>query len=150
MGSRREIPRGHLLSFDFGTKRIGVAVGQARTGTASTLGTAANGDRPDWAAIGRWVDEWHPERFVVGLPLSQDGGETSMSREARQFGERLSKRFGVGVEYFDERLTSDDASRRFAELRARGGARRKDAGRLDAVAARLILENWLQSLPTDD
>lgn len=148
--SRQEIPLGHLLGFDFGKKRIGVAVGQARTGTASALGTAANGGRPDWAAIERWIDEWRPQLLVVGLPLSGDGNETPMSAQARRFGEQLSKRFGVEVDYFDERLTSDDASRRFAEMRAAGGARRKDASRLDAMAAKLILENWLQSLPTHD
>ncbi len=148
--SRQEIPLGHLLGFDFGKKRIGVAVGQARTGTASALGTANNGDRPDWAVIDRWIGEWHPELLVIGLPLSADGEETPMSAQARRFGEQLSKRSGVAVDYFDERLTSDDASRRFAEMRAAGGARRKDAARLDAMAAKLILENWLQSLPTHD
>lgn len=142
---RREVPRGHILGFDFGKRRIGVAVGQAHTGTASALGTAANGDRPDWAAIGRFVDEWRPAQFVVGLPLAEDGSETPMSGLARAFGENLSSRFGVDVEYYDERLTSKDAARRFAELRAAGGARRKDADKLDAVAATLILENWLQS-----
>lgn len=147
---RQEIPLGHLLGFDFGKKRIGIAVGQARTGTASGLGTAANGKQPDWAAIGRFVDEWRPALFVVGLPLSEDGGETAMSAQARQFGAQLSQRFGIEVDFYDERLTSVDAQRRFAELRAAGAVRRKDAARLDATAAGLILENWLQSLPTHE
>ena len=148
--SRRDVPRGHVLGFDFGKRRIGIAVGQAHTGTASALGTAANGKQPDWAAIGRFVNEWRPTRFVVGLPLAEDGNETPMSGLARAFGETLGARFKVEVDYFDERLTSKDAASRFAELRAAGGARRKDADKLDAVAATLILENWLQSLPAND
>jgi putative Holliday junction resolvase len=150
MTSSREIPRGHLLSFDFGKRRIGVAVGQAHTGTASALDTVANSQQPDWSAIGRLVDEWKPTLFVVGLPLSKDGGETPMSTESRNFGKKLGSRFGVEVAYFDERLTSRDAERQFAGMRAEGKARRKDARRLDALAAKIILENWLQSLPTDN
>lgn len=146
MPDRRERPRGHLLGFDFGKRRIGVAVGQAQTGTATALGTVANGASPDWPEITRLVEEWRPSRFIVGLPLSEDGGDTPMSGLARKFGSRLADRFGIAVEYVDERLTSKDAAGRFAELRAAGGARRKDAARIDAAAAKVILENWLQSL----
>lgn len=146
----REIPRGHLLSFDFGQRRIGVAVGQAHTGTATALGTVSNGRDPDWAAIKTYVDEWRPTLFVVGVPLAPDGGETPMSGLARSFGKRLEKRFGIETLYHDERLTSRDAAGRFAELRAAGGARQKDAVRLDAYAAKLILENWLQSASANE
>lgn len=147
MPDRRELLRGHVLGFDFGKRRIGVAVGQARTGTASALDTIQNGERPDWAAITRLVEEWRPALFVVGLPLSEDGEDTPMAQQARSFGGQLSKRFDVEVDYFDERLTSKDAAGRFAELRAAGGARRKHAARIDAAAAKIILENWLQSRP---
>lgn len=150
MASSREPPRGHILSFDFGTRRIGIAAGQSRTGTATALGTVSNGDTPDWAAISRFVDEWRPALFVVGLPLAEDGDETPMSAQARTFGERLAGRYGIEVRYHDERLTSKDAARQFAELRAAGRARRKDAARLDALAAKIILENWLQSPPAHD
>ena len=145
MRARREIPRGHLLSFDFGRRRIGVAVGQAQTGTATALETIANGARPDWAAIARLVEEWRPALFLVGLPLSEEGEETPMSAESRAFGAQLSERFDLPVQYFDERLTSQDAERRFAGMRAHGRARRKDASRLDALAAKIILENWLEA-----
>jgi putative Holliday junction resolvase len=150
MGSRRELPRGHLLSFDFGKRRIGVAVGQAHTATATALGTVANGSHPDWDAIARYVDEWKPALFVVGLPISEAGEETPMSALARSFGAQLTRRFGIEAQYVDERLTSIEAGLQFADLRAGGGARRKDASRLDAVAAKLILENWLQSLLAND
>lgn len=141
----REILRGHLLGFDFGKRRIGVAAGQQLTGTATALKTVANGDRPDWATIDQLVEEWRPALFVVGLPLSEEGDETPMSREARAFGKQLTQRYEIDVRYHDERLTSKEAASRFAELRSAGHARRKDASRLDAAAAKLILENWLQS-----
>jgi len=69
-----------------------------------------------------------------------------MSRAARAFGRQLKKRYSLDTRFFDERLSSREAGQRFAELRASGGLKRKDASRLDAVAARVILENWLESL----
>lgn len=139
--------RGNILGFDFGQRRIGVAVGQFATRTASAVGTIAHGETPDWQALDRAVREWRPAAFVVGLPLDRSGGETDTSRAARGFGAALEARYRVRCEYFDERLTSHAAGVRFAELRASGGARRKHAGRLDAMAAQIILENWLQSVP---
>ncbi|HKJ17706.1 MAG TPA: Holliday junction resolvase RuvX [Xanthomonadales bacterium] len=138
-------PHGSILCFDYGKRRIGVAVGQTITGTATSLAVVSNGDKPDWSEISRHVTEWKPSGFVVGLPLSVDGEETRMSARARAFGNKLSGRYGISVCYQDERLTSVDAQREFAVLRAAGGAKRKDAGRLDAVAAKIILENWLQN-----
>ena len=143
MPDNHERPRGYILGFDFGKRRIGVAVGQALTGTATPLEIVAHGDQPDWAAITRLVGEWKPVGFVIGLPLSLEGEETPTSDLARNFGRQLSERFGIESHYQDERLTSVDAGRQFAEARAAGGARRKDSARLDAVAAKIILENWL-------
>lgn len=145
--TEREPPRGYILGFDFGMRRIGVAVGQAQTGTATALEIVPHREQPDWEAIERLVNEWKPSNAVVGLPLSEDGEETTMSAAARSFGNRLEGRFNIPVSYHDERFTSIEAAGQFAEHRASGRARRKDAARLDAVAARLILENWLQSLP---
>lgn len=139
------MPDGCILAFDFGKRRIGVAVGQRLTGTATPLNIVAHGDKPDWEAISRLVEEWKPGLFVVGLPLSLDGEETPTSKLARDFGRQLTNRFGVESHFQDERLTSVDAERQFAEMRAAGSARRKDSARLDAVAAQIILENWLNS-----
>lgn len=139
-------PRGYILGFDFGMRRIGVAVGQTTTHTASSLETVSHGREPDWAAIDRLVREWKPALLLVGLPLGRDDEETDMSKAARRFGASLENRYSIGVEYADERLTSRAAESRFAELRAAGSARRKDAGQLDAMSAQIILENWLQSL----
>jgi putative Holliday junction resolvase len=138
-------PRGYILSFDFGLRRIGVAVGQATTGTASALETVRHGREPDWAAIGRLVGEWRPSMVLVGLPLGAEGEETPMSKAARDFGAALAERFAVAVEFIDERLTSHAAQARFVEQRASGALRRKHADRLDAIAAQIMLENWLHA-----
>ena len=139
------VPRGYILAFDFGLRRIGVAVGQATTQTASALKTVSNGAEPDWAAVDRLVADWRPQALLVGLPLGAEGEETDMSKAARRFGSALGVRYDLNVEYADERLTSRAAEGRFAELRAAGHLRRKHAGQLDAISAQIILENWLQS-----
>ena len=137
--------RGYILAFDFGLRRIGVAVGQSTTGTASSLETVRNSQQPDWQAIDRLVQEWQPARLLVGLPLGPDGDETPMSAAARSFGAALQKRYELEVLFADERLSSSAARQHFVEQRAAGRARKKHAARLDAVAARIILENWLQA-----
>ena len=138
---------GTLLGFDFGLRRIGVAVGQTATRTASALLSVSHSTRPDWQAISKLIKEWRPAGLVVGLPLDASGHETQMSRAARQFAARLAQRFQKPVYFIDERLSSVQAQSQFVEARSAGRARRKDARRLDAVAAKIILENWLQSLP---
>jgi putative Holliday junction resolvase len=137
--------RGYILSFDFGYRRIGVAVGQTLTATATALETVSHGQRPDWTAIDRLVKEWKPALLLVGLPLGSEDEETDMSKAARSFGAALHERYASPVEYIDERLTSRVAEARFAEQRAAGARRRKDASQLDAIAAQVICENWLQS-----
>jgi len=137
--------RGYTLAFDFGMRRIGVAVGQATTCTASKLETISSGRTPDWAAIDRLVREWQPQQLLVGLPLSPEGDETDMSKACRKFGQELGVRYSLPVDFADERLTSKAAEGRFAELRASGSLRRKNADQLDAISAQIILENWLQS-----
>jgi putative Holliday junction resolvase len=130
-----------LLGFDFGTRRIGVALGQEITGTARPLTTlrSPNG-AVDWAAISRIIDEWRPDALVVGIPLHMDGSEQEMTRAARRFGNRLNGRYNLPVFTVDERLTSDEAERL---LRDSGrGAGDKEA--VDAMAAQLILQAWLE------
>ena len=114
------------------------------TGSARALGVVPAADRPDWQSIGAIVNEWKPVAFVVGLPLAGDGGETEMSEGARRFGRRLQGRFATPVFFQDERLTSFAAEQRYVDARSRGGMRRKDAALKDAIAAQIILENWLQ------
>ena len=130
-----------VLGFDFGTRVIGVAVGNRLSG-ARALATVNNGKEPDWQRLDALVREWHPSDLIVGLPLSMDGGEQAIARLAREFAATIGQRYRLPVRLVDERLTSVEASHRFAGQRASGGARRKDAVSLDAIAASIILENW--------
>lgn len=138
-------PSGTIIAFDFGLKRIGVAVGQTLTGSASALAVVPFTNKPDWQAITNILAEWKPAAIVVGLPLAEDGGDTDMSKRARRFGRQLEGRFGTPVLFEDERLTSFSAEQRFIDARAGSGMRRKDAALKDAIAAQIILESWFLS-----
>lgn len=134
----------NVLGFDYGSKLIGVALGNRLTGSARPLGVATNGERgPDWTRIETWVKEWNPEALVVGLPLTQDGDEQKASKAARAFARELEQRYALPLHLADERLSSVEASRRFAARRAQGTAKKKHAATIDAVAAEVILERWL-------
>lgn len=135
-----------LLGFDYGTRRIGVAVGQELTRTAeplTTLHTALG--RPDWQAIDRLMAEWRPDAVVVGLPLNMDGTEQEMTEAARRFGNQLRERYNLPVHLIDERLSSIEAERHLHEsdLPKR---KRQTKETIDQVAAQLILESWLAQL----
>ncbi len=136
-------PVGTVLAFDFGEKRIGVATGETLLGSAhplTVIRAESNDDR--FAAIGKLIDEWQPERLVVGLPTHADGTPHEMTRLASKFGERLVRRFNLPVSYADERLTSLDAE---ARLRETGRNSKSAKPLLDAVAAQLILQTWFES-----
>lgn len=136
-------PSTTILAFDYGGRRIGIAVGQSVTGSASALGTVANRDHgPDWPAIERLVAEWRPSRLVVGLPLSEDGSESSSGEAARRFGDALA-RFGLPVEVTDERYSSLEARERLVDERRRGLRGRLGKEVIDAAAAVIIAERWL-------
>lgn len=121
-----------LLGFDYGSKRIGVAVGQTVTGTASPLQTlAVKHGRPDWEALTTLIELWAPEALVVGMPCNSDGSAHSLSPRIRRFCRQLEGRYHLPVHQIDERLSSDEASRRGAGID------------VDAVAAQVILETWL-------
>ncbi len=134
-----------ILGFDFGTRLIGVAVGNRYTGTARAAGIVNNSAKgPDWARCDALFDEWKPDTLLVGLPLTMDGAEQSTSRAARAFATTLEQRYLRTVHLVDERLSSIAANQRFAEQRSRGQAKRKDAAALDALAACIIVESWLR------
>lgn len=138
-----------LLAFDYGARRIGLAVGQTLTGTASPAGVIPVGQAPDWDAVGRAVREWSPTRLLVGLPYNMDGTETVLTGACRGFARELERRYGLPVEFVDERLTSSAAQGDLREAR-RSGARTRRVRRedIDANAARLILETWMRARPT--
>ncbi|WP_128178108.1 Holliday junction resolvase RuvX [[Pantoea] beijingensis] len=132
-----------LLSFDFGTKSIGVAIGQQLTGTARPLtAIKANDGIPDWNKIELLLKEWQPDHVVVGLPLNMDGTEQPLTARARKFANRLHGRFGVQVELHDERLSTVEAR---ADLFSRGGFRALNKGSVDSQSAVIILESWFET-----
>lgn len=137
-----EYTGGTVLGFDFGLKRIGVAVGQGVTGSASPLTTltAVNGTT-DWAGIERLLVEWKPQRLVVGLPYNMDGSEQELTRAARNFGRRLEGRFHVKALFVDERLSSVEARARI-EGEVRDWHRAEQSGEVDRIAAQVILQSW--------
>ena len=126
-----------LLGFDYGTHKIGVAVGQPLTGTASpleTLGLVKH--KPDWERIARLLDEWRPKALVVGHPFEMTDREADNAEGAKRFARQLHGRFHLPVHMADERLTSREA---WTQL---GRAAGKDPSRVDSYAAKLILETW--------
>jgi len=128
---------GTLLGFDFGPRKIGVAVGQTITASATPLITLrSHREKPDWERIERLVREWQPSAVVVGLPYNMDDTEAEIAPRARRFARQLQGRFGLEVHLIDERLTSVEARRQL-------GKQATSLEVVDAMAAKLILETWL-------
>jgi len=132
-----------VLGFDFGTKSIGVAVGQHITASATPLLSLKAVDGiPNWDEIAKLIQEWQPDLVVVGLPLNMDGTEQEMTHRARKFANRLNAKFGVKIFTQDERLTTTDAKARLFEL---GGYKALTKGQVDAVSAVLIIESYFEN-----
>ena len=129
-----------VLAFDFGEKRIGVAVGELTAGIAHPLTTIAVEDtRLRFAAIAALIEEWRPAELVVGVPTHEDGRAHPVGGLARRFARRLEGRFGIATRLIDERLTSYVAE---ARLREAGVSRRKSKQAIDAAAAQVILQAY--------
>lgn len=136
---------GTVLAFDFGEKRVGVAVGDLEIRIAHPLTTiGAEDSTTRFAEISKIISEWKPKRLVVGLPAHSDGTEHELSRLARRFARRLEGRFGIPATLVDERLTSRAAEARLKESGVRA-AQLED--RLDSEAAREILEAFFAERP---
>lgn len=131
---------GTVLAFDFGQRRIGVAVGNLGLGLAHPLATVSGANTIEqFESIFQLIREWQPVLLVVGLPTHADGTEHELTRQTRRFARRLEARFGIRTELVDERHTSIDAS---AALREAGVKGRKQQPVLDQVAAQLILQSY--------
>ena len=127
-----------LIGFDFGKQRIGIAVGQSITGTATALCTIrSRSGKPDWDRITDLVDHWQPDALVVGLPLHDDGSDSDISKAARQFIRQLDDQYGLPIHTMDERLSSHAAKQHIKGSTSKQG--------VDAVAAMIILQNWLET-----
>jgi len=136
------VSTGSVLAFDFGSKRIGVAVGESCLGVAHPLQTITHEDnarRMD--AIGALVAQWQPVCLVVGMPQREDGTPHPLRARIERFVRRLHARFGIPVEIVDETLSSWSASRRLSQA---GVPAKRQGARLDAMAACEILDTWFE------
>jgi putative Holliday junction resolvase len=131
---------GTVLAFDFGTLRIGVAVGDTAFGLAHPLATiTGNDDNQRFTAIAALIAEWKPGLLIVGLPLHADGGEHDMTERSRRFARQLEGRYKLTVELVDERYSTQGAR---SALREGGLKGRKHKAVRDQVAAQLILQDY--------
>lgn len=135
---------GTVLAFDFGAKRIGVAVGEFGLAQAHPL-TTIRSERNDqrFAAIAALIQEWQPVCLVVGLPVALDGSPHEMTARCTRFANQLRGRFGLDVDYAEERLSSAEAEER---LRESGYNARAAREHLDTLAAQIILQSYFQRL----
>ncbi len=134
-------PTGTVLAFDFGEKRIGVAVADVKVGIAHPLQTIhAEHNKTRFAAIAAVLAEWKPAQLIVGEPHHADGGAHEIARLARRFAQRLEGRFSLPVTLVDETLSSSAAASRLHEQGVHGG---KLKAALDSAAACEILQTWL-------
>lgn len=143
-GLQRPPEAATLLAFDYGARRIGVAVGNTLLRAALPVGTIEQHRKDDrFAAIGALIAQWQPAKLVVGLPVHADGSEHALTARVRRFARQLGGRFGLPVEWVDERYTTVEAK---ARLAGRGGGRRQRS-RQDAVAAQVILQAYFDEAP---
>ena len=134
-----------ILAFDFGLRRIGVAVGQDVTGSASPLGAVANRVHGvDHQAIAALIKEWRPTGIVVGMPAHADGSPSDLQEPVEAFIEEL-QRYGLNVDTVDERYTSVEAKHALKEARAAGARGRISKEMIDSAAAVFIAERYLSS-----
>jgi putative Holliday junction resolvase len=134
---------GTVMGFDFGEKRIGVAVGETLLKTAHaayTIDTEMNEAR--FNEIEKLITEWTPSLLIVGLPTHMDGSEHLLTHLSKKFAQRLEGRFSLPVMMVDERLSSAEASRQLSEAGIKG---REQKGKIDAVAAQVILQSYFDS-----
>jgi putative Holliday junction resolvase len=127
-----------ILAFDFGTQYIGVAVGQTITKTSSPLIVinVAREGKEIWKTISNLIDEWKPDQLLVGKPLNMDGTTSDMMKKVDPFFQKLQKISNIPCELVDERLTSFEAKQLM----------QKDSkdGRIDDLAAKIFLDNWIE------
>jgi putative holliday junction resolvase len=133
---------GTVLAFDFGEKRIGVAVADVAVGIAHPLAAIhAEDNKVRFAAIAALIAEWQPQQLIVGEPHHADGGAHEIARLARRFAQRLEGRFNLPVTLVDESFSSVAAESRLHEQGVHGG---KLKSVLDSAAACEIIQTWLE------
>ncbi len=123
-----------IIAFDFGEKKIGVAVGQTETNTSSPLQVIFNNhDKVNWNEISMLLEEWRPELILVGKPLNMDGTDSDMMKKVDTFYKKLESLYDAKFEYVDERLTT---------FEARDILKENNVETVDANAAKILIDNW--------
>ena len=136
-----------LLGFDYGLRRIGVAVGNRLLDSARPLTTLQHNGTPDWQQVKKLIDEWKPDALVVGIPTLMDGSEQPITQAARGFSKELAERFNLPVHAADERLSSVAAGETLKAERQAGRKKRIRKEEKDSMAASIILRDWMQINP---
>lgn len=130
-----------IMSFDFGIKSIGVAIGQKITKTATSLNAIKSiKNKPNWDLIKKKLMIWKPKIAIIGLPLNMDGTEQDFSIKAKIFAKQLNKKFNIKIEMHDERLSSIEAKSNLFNI---GGFKHLQKDKIDSLSAVLILESWM-------
>ena len=127
------------MSFDYGTEKIGIAIGQSISSTAEPLTIIRAKDGiPNWSQITSLIESWRPNFFVVGLPYNLDGSDSKLLQRALKFAQRLNGRFNIPTFGIDERLSSKAATEKFKTGNPKNSVRNE----IDDLAAQIILETW--------
>ena len=125
-----------IVAFDYGTKKIGVAVGQTETYTSSPLQIIYNDhEKTNWNEIRMLIDEWKPDLILIGKPINMDGTESEIMKKVDNFFKKLQKISNTKCEYIDERLTTFEAKEILGESKV---------AEVDAHAAKILIDNWLE------
>ncbi len=136
------------LGFDYGTKRIGIAVGNTVSISATAQDTIrVINDQPDWNHISCLVAEWQPQAIIVGWPIQMDNSDNPVTPRARRFGNQLHGRYNIPVHHVDERLSTYMA---LSEIREAGYNSQRSRTLVDSYAAREILQTFLNGLVGND
>tara|TARA_Y100000741_G_scaffold306129_1_gene248501 strand:- start:716 stop:1114 length:399 start_codon:yes stop_codon:yes gene_type:complete len=125
-----------IIAFDYGTKKIGVAVGQTETYTSSPLHIILNkDDKVNWSEISILLNEWKPELIIIGKPLNMDGSDSEIMKQVEKFYQKLKNTYDINLEYIDERLTTFEAKQILEDT---------DINQVDANAAKILIDNWFE------
>ena len=124
-----------IIAFDYGEKKIGVAVGQTSTNTSSPLQIIFNKDnKTNWISISSLLDEWKPDLILLGKPLNMDGSDSEIMKKVDKFYKELKSIYDADIEFVDERLTT---------FEAREILKDEKHDNVDAHAAKILIDNWL-------
>lgn len=131
----------YILGIDFGQKRIGLAIGQTLSCLANPL-KVLNNNPSFWSDLDQLINEWNVSQIVIGLPLDMNGEEQEITRQVKNFSKKVIKHTQLPAHLVDERLSSYEAERNFAESRSADLSKAKDKSQIDAMAAQIILQSW--------